>query len=526
MPLRLATLPAALIAALAVAAPAGAAEYCVHKVGSCAAGTIDKGANLQAALSEAAGTPASDVVRVRSGTYSGPFTYTSDHPVEIIGAGSAVTKLTAQESADDFAEEVLSAVNADVSRLRVIVPDAAWWTGITLAPGSSANQVTVVRTPGSDQNITGVNLIDGASLRSSTVEVGPENGAAVVTTALSSEVVVVDSTLTGRYGVLVQAGLGAGYASVIRSTRIRGLTPLYVENGTAVLENSVLQQTATGASAVEVKCADWGGPTGSLRGDHVTIQAASDAVPIVHAACLEDGKAVSVDLTNSIARGAPAYQRHGSSGGSATVNLAHSDVQLGGTLQTGPGEVTTTGLIDADPLYAPGTLQPQPGSPVIDAGAPGPAAQALDFLGAPRLLGERQDMGAFEFDPGDAPPPPDPVGPEPAAPADPPAVTPAPAADPSPLAAALLTELRVTLAGRRGRVYRHRYLVPGTLRIRWLIRGRVVAKATLVRSGSGVARLRVKGKRRVLRRVRRSRLVAVGTFAARGHATVRAQRRG
>ena len=145
MPLRLATLPAALIAALAVAAPAGAAEYCVHKVGSCAAGTIDKGANLQAALSEAAASPASDVVRVRSGTYSGPFTYTSDHRCrdhrrrfgrdEAHRAGLRRRLRPRRSSA---------AVNADVSRLRVVVPDAAWWTGITLESGSSADQVTVV----------------------------------------------------------------------------------------------------------------------------------------------------------------------------------------------------------------------------------------------------------------------------------------------------------------------------------------------------------------------------------------------
>ena len=169
------------------------------------------------------------------------------------------------------------------------------------------------------------------------------------------------------------------------------------------------------------------------------------------------------------------------------MSLAHSDVQLAGALEAGPGSVTTSELIDVDPLYAPGTLQPRWGSPVIDR-HPGQPSQDLDLLGKLRLMGARQDMGAFEFDPADTPAPPSadalaaadgetaplaPLTPQP------------PLVGPSggPTDAALLAELKRTLAARRGRTYTHRWLVAGALTVEWRAGRRVVARARLVREG-------------------------------------------
>ena len=70
------------------ALPAHAAEYCVHKLGTCPEGTIDKGSSLKGALSHAGVTPGPDVISIRTGQYTGPFAYISAYPVEIVGSGS------------------------------------------------------------------------------------------------------------------------------------------------------------------------------------------------------------------------------------------------------------------------------------------------------------------------------------------------------------------------------------------------------------------------------------------------------
>jgi hypothetical protein len=191
-------------------------------------------------------------------------------------------------------------------------------------------------------------------------------------------------------------------------------------------------------------------------------------------------------------------------------------------------------LIDVDPQFAPGTLQPQAGSPVIDAGAPGAAAQPFDFRGAPRIIGERQDMGAFEFDPA-APPvaqPGDGGGDGAGGPGQ--AGGGAAGADgvtPTVGNVELLAGLRATLrqkARRRGATYSHRFLVPGKLTIRWLKGDRVVARGSLVRSSTGTAPMRVrltKRGKRVLRRGRRMRLSVRGSFVPTGQTAITASRR-
>jgi hypothetical protein len=75
---------AAVVLALA-AAPAKAAIYCVHQPGtSCRLGTINKGVNLQDALTAASASSVADGVLVGAGQYTGPFAYTGGSPVTIV----------------------------------------------------------------------------------------------------------------------------------------------------------------------------------------------------------------------------------------------------------------------------------------------------------------------------------------------------------------------------------------------------------------------------------------------------------
>ena len=84
MPLRLLLLAAPLLAAAALAAPAGATTYCVHaQPTACPPAEVNKSSNLQGALNAAGAANDHDVVNVGLGIYVGPFTYTSNFPVDM-----------------------------------------------------------------------------------------------------------------------------------------------------------------------------------------------------------------------------------------------------------------------------------------------------------------------------------------------------------------------------------------------------------------------------------------------------------
>ncbi|HEV2813293.1 MAG TPA: hypothetical protein VGW10_08585, partial [Solirubrobacteraceae bacterium] len=86
----------------------------------------------------------------------------------------------------------------------------------------------------------------------------------------------------------------------------------------------------------------------------------------------------------------------------------------------------------------------------------------------------------------------------------------------------LLAGLRRTLAHRRGRGYRHRWLVPGTLRIKWSAGSRVIGELRVQRSRTGVRKVRIRATRRgrrTLRTVKRVRVYA--SFAPVGRPALR-----
>lgn len=92
----------------------------------------------------------------------------------------------------------------------------------------------------------------------------------------------------------------------------------------------------------------------------------------------------SVIIRNNTANGAAIPQI--GSGGTAT----HSNIQ---------GIASTSGNIDADPAFFPGSHHLRPGSPCIDAGSPSSSAWGQDLDGDVRIQGAAVDMGADEFQP-------------------------------------------------------------------------------------------------------------------------------
>jgi hypothetical protein len=115
----------------------------------------------------------------------------------------------------------------------------------------------------------------------------------------------------------------------------------------------------------------------------------------------------TLDLKNSIVNGESSdlLATKGSSGsGNIAVtnsNFDDPDATAPATISGGPNQTTPPLFVDA----AAGDYREAPGSPTIDAGSTegiGP----LDLAGSPRLLGPAPDIGAFEFVPAPASPPP------------------------------------------------------------------------------------------------------------------------
>jgi hypothetical protein len=161
--------------------------------------------------------------------------------------------------------------------------------------------------------------------------------------------------------------------------------------GGAVELSSVLVDAS--APAVELSC-----DTASARVtlEHLTVRGDGDAG--VTGSCATPGRTIAVTTADSIVWG---YGRGFELGG-GTLAATYSDFP----------EATGATNLAADPRFtAPGDARPRPGSPVLDAGRPGPLSDTEtheDALGFVRLAdgtGDgslRRDMGALELQP---PPP-------------------------------------------------------------------------------------------------------------------------
>ena len=106
----------------------------------------------------------------------------------------------------------------------------------------------------------------------------------------------------------------------------------------------------------------------------------------------------TLTLTNSIAEGASDLRTEDSQG---TGRIVVSNSNFDSTKAETGGAITGSANQAASPLFvnaASGDYRPAPGSPTIDAGAPGELG-ALDLAGNPRVLGSAPDIGAYEFVP-------------------------------------------------------------------------------------------------------------------------------
>jgi hypothetical protein len=198
---------------------------------------------------------------------------------------------------------------------------------------------------------------------------------------------------SGASGLRVDGGTGAPALQIddgaeLLSSQVEGR--VRVRGGAAELSSVLVD---AGAPALDLLC-----DTGSARVtlEHVTVRGGGDAG--VTGSCAAPGRVIAVTMTDSIVWG---YGRAFALGG-GSLSATYSDF---------PGATGDTNLA-ADPRFTgPADARPQPGSPVLDAGRPGPLSDIEtheDALGFVRLAdgtGDgslRRDMGALELQP---PPP-------------------------------------------------------------------------------------------------------------------------
>ena len=517
-------IPAALLVAGAIcAAPAGAATYCAHQDTGCPQGTIDVGSDVEQALQSAASSDEGDLLLVGPGTWIGPWQYNAGSDLDIEGAGRDQTTVTALSGASD---QVLYAGRASVSGLHIRIPANDFWTGLTVGQDSRVTDISIDRSPGAAKGVTGIHLHGDAHVTRANVTLPQDSHSdrAVKSTGNGSSFVT-ESTLTGRVG-LDAVATNSGVTLLTRST-VEAVEPIRAVGTRVSIDNSVLRSGAAAPAASALRCT--GAHDAALSADHVTI--VGDAPVAVKSECPHNGHAASLALTNSIATQPNGFIRFANAGGEADVGIAYSNLHIGNSPSGGTGSAGVAASIDADPQFAPGTLRPQAGSPVIDTGAPG-AAQPLDLCGAARIIGAKQDMGAFEFDPNDPPNAPAPGAEQPLPGGAQPPATGGPVVPAVGVTNAdLLRGLRATLVrkpGRRGATYRHRFLLPGTLTIRWTAKGRGLAVGSRRRTAAGRVVLRMYLTtlgRRVLGRRGRVRITVSGTLKSTGRKAVRASRK-
>ena len=515
---------APVLAAAAFAAPASANVYCVHTSGTCEPGTVDRGADLALALDDAEASLEGDVIRVGPGQYSGAFTYSGAGALQIVGAGRGLTTLAGPAGPADV---VLRSGRADVSHLRVLLPATPDWVGVLASGDAVISDVAIDGAPGASDRL-GAALHRDASLVGSTVSLGADE-VGVETHSDGETPSIVDSTIEAATGI--QALPENGGRTIVRRSTVDGFVPLLAQGTEMEADNVVALAGAGAAAAVVAECGQ--GPV-HFTGDHLTIDGRGANAGVL-ALCEVDNQASTVALANSIVTGAThGFDRHGGKGRTANVSFRFSDVRnVAGSPEIGAGDLFLIDLLDVDPGFAADGIRLAPGSPLVDAGDPAAPEQALDRDRHPRLVGPRRDIGAFELQPAEDEPQRIPVQEwnKPGEPEHPPFVV--PSGEPSIVSdAALLAELRRTIARRPGRAgrtrYAHRFLVPGTLVLRWTKGRSVIARAKVVRSAPGRVVFRVKPTakgRRLLRRGARVRLAVRAAFAPNGRATLKASRR-
>ncbi|MCW2924653.1 MAG: Por secretion system C-terminal sorting protein [Thermoleophilia bacterium] len=386
---------------------AGASTLCVASPAGCL-GTAFTAAQLQAALTTAAGDTDADTVMVGPGTFTGEFTMSSAGSVdEIVGSGVGVTTLT---SASDNAT-TLTLQGGTVSALTLAhtaAPTAGYALKLSAGTARGIDARLEGSTVGSAVQLGTSGWVTGSTVRSNA------SGASGVTWTGGGNLVSDTQVVGTNTGYRAFGSAAADVTITIRRVRISGFTyGILVPDGTVNISDSLIDLGAipTAIGIYQYNNAATASVIG-LVAKRTTINGSGPAQEGIWGQAGNNTQVYTGTIADTVIRlvGASpaAILCTQSGGGVATMNVSHTAFK-GPLSATGTCAPVVTGRIDTavvDPLFrdaAAGDFRLQFTSPLVDVGTSVPAGSDRDVSGSARSVdgnnagGAQPDIGAFEY---------------------------------------------------------------------------------------------------------------------------------
>jgi hypothetical protein len=386
---------------------ASAATFCVHQPSdTCGPGQIDKGANLQGALTDALANGGDDDVLIGAGEYSGPFAYSGLAAVNIRGVGDATVLQAPNANGTTVLDLALSAA-ATVSNLRIDVPVGnSTQTNYGLWIMGTASGVNIVIPPSVSFNTVGAELNGGAFKGGSVT--GPFDTYYVTGIgATSTAPALIEDVRVQAYRAVSSAG-----AATIRRVDAVARTGFYFQSenpagGRFLLEDTLWRTPPGATEGVGLQAGCGSNVDLDLTARNLTLvneATGPDFNYTVAAVCNLATRSVAVDLSSSIVSGGLTSLNAWGNDGPATIHVSYTDYDPTKTQVVGAGVITEgPGNVNVAPGFVgPSDFHLLRESPLVDIGDPAALTageSATDLDGAPRIAFARRDIGAFELQP-------------------------------------------------------------------------------------------------------------------------------
>jgi hypothetical protein len=394
--------PAALVLATgAFATQAPAATYCVSDAACVRAGGVDRGANLQAALTAATSAAGADTVQIGAGRFSAANGFTATDAsaaIAVRGAGRGLTTLAAT-TADRRVLDFGASSDATVSDLSIAMPPSG---GVGVFVPQHIARVTIA---GGTGGATGV-WTQNTTVDDVTIDL-PLDGSSNTGVYRPNGSLTADGlTITAHKGI---DGFGVDAYEHLR-VRSDGAGIVLGSSLSSALTIDDAQIRMSGAG-VGLQLGVVGGSPASLTARFLTVHGdGTSGSTGVESHGSNAGSVASLSLEDSIVAGFDHALRCSITGsGQARLLVRWSAFDPSDLVEGCAAAIDTrTGDIATDPQLQPaanGDLLPAASSPVIDTGDPLVTAPVpvTDLLGNPRRVDGndngtvRVDMGAFEY---------------------------------------------------------------------------------------------------------------------------------
>jgi hypothetical protein len=409
-------------------AGASAATICVHDPSSSCQSTAT---DVQAALDEAAGSPADDRVVIGPGRFEGGFHYlgpVGGGRIEVVGQGPSTVLTAPSGTAATTVLEVVGDPQGDgslVSDLTVRVPSNTNATGDTGIASGAVSNVRVssdANGPAGAESV-GVALVEsGGSMRNSVVEMvdgGTESYGVRTQGSAATPTTISDTRVTAPVAILA-----AGQATTVVRDRISsGGVGVSDCNAPVTVEDSLIRLSSHGTGLRAEGANQCGTQQALMFARQMTIVGTGTADGQVGAEVNArlPSQAPEIELTFSIVRDVETAVRQVAESSGASVFLVGATDFEGQrwTRTEAGGSVDWSEIIlnvNSDPLFTDellGNFTLRSGSPSIDSSISPPLAageSATDLAGNPRIVDgdgdgiAERDQGAFEAPAPPAPP--------------------------------------------------------------------------------------------------------------------------